>query len=328
MGRNMAIEINEKTNTDTDFTGFNLMVSSVISQMEKAIIGKESLVMDIFTALLAEGNILLEGVPGVAKTTVAKAFATTMGLDFKRIQFVPDILPSDITGSSIFDPKSGEFRVRRGPIFTNILLVDEINRASPKIQSALLEAMEEKQVSIDGVSYPLQEPFMVIATQNPIDITGTFTLPEAQVDRFMFKINLEYPREDEELAILKLKNLRSADIVEKALDKEKVKAMIDMVKSVYVDVKVMEYIKDLVLASRKHEKLLLGGSPRASISLLKASKAVAALNGRGYVTPDDIKQLAPKVFNHRLILKPEYEQEGVRPQDIVEDLLSTVKVPY
>ncbi|MDI6896009.1 AAA family ATPase [Methanocella conradii] len=322
----MAIEINEKTSMD--FTGFNLMVSSVMGQMRRAIIGKESLIMDIFTALLAEGNILLEGVPGVAKTTVAKAFATTMGLDFKRIQFVPDILPSDITGSSIFDQKSGEFRVRRGPIFTNILLVDEINRASPKIQSALLEAMEEKQVSIDGVSYPLQEPFMVIATQNPIDITGTFTLPEAQVDRFMFKINLEYPREDEELAILKLKNLGSADIVEKALDKEKVKAMIDMVKSVYVDVKVMEYIKGLVLASRKHEKLLLGGSPRASISLLKASKAVAALNGRGYVTPDDIKQLAPKVFNHRLILKPEYEQEGVRPQDIVEDLLSTVKVPY
>lgn len=326
MGINMAIEINEKTSMD--FTGFNLMVSSVMGQMRRAIIGKESLIMDIFTALLAEGNILLEGVPGVAKTTVAKAFATTMGLDFKRIQFVPDILPSDITGSSIFDQKSGEFRVRRGPIFTNILLVDEINRASPKIQSALLEAMEEKQVSIDGVSYPLQEPFMVIATQNPIDITGTFTLPEAQVDRFMFKINLEYPREDEELAILKLKNLGSADIVEKALDKEKVKAMIDMVKSVYVDVKVMEYIKGLVLASRKHEKLLLGGSPRASISLLKASKAVAALNGRGYVTPDDIKQLAPKVFNHRLILKPEYEQEGVRPQDIVEDLLSTVKVPY
>ncbi|AFD00169.1 MoxR-like ATPase [Methanocella conradii HZ254] len=322
----MAIEINEKTSMD--FTGFNLMVSSVMGQMRRAIIGKESLIMDIFTALLAEGNILLEGVPGVAKTTVAKAFATAMGLDFKRIQFVPDILPSDITGSSIFDQKSGEFRVRRGPIFTNILLVDEINRASPKIQSALLEAMEEKQVSIDGVSYPLQEPFMVIATQNPIDITGTFTLPEAQVDRFMFKINLEYPREDEELTILKIKNLESADIVEKALDKEKVKAMIDMVKSVYVDVKVMEYIKDLVLASRKHEKLLLGGSPRASISLLKASKAVAALNGRGYVTPDDIKQLAPKVFNHRLILKPEYEQEGVRPQDIVEDLLSTVKVPY
>lgn len=324
----MAIEINEKAYFDLDFTGFSSMVDSAIHQMEKAIIGKEYLVMDIFTALLAEGNILLEGVPGVAKTTVAKAFATTMGLDFKRIQFMPDILPSDITGSSIFDQKTGEFRVRMGPIFTNILLVDEINRASPKVQSALLEAMEEKQVSIDGVSYPLQEPFMVIATQNPIDITGTFTLPEAQVDRFMFKINMEYPREDEELAILKLKNLRSADIVEKALDKEKVKAMIDMVKSVYVDVNVMEYIKDLVLASRKHEKLLLGGSPRASISLLKASKAVAALNGRGYVTPDDIKQLAPKVFNHRLILKPEYEQEGVRPQDIVEDLLSTVKVPY
>jgi MoxR-like ATPase len=323
----MAIEINEKEYADIDFTGFSSMVGSVIRQMEKAIIGKKSLVMDIFTALLAEGNILLEGVPGVAKTTVAKAFATTMGLDFKRVQFVPDILPSDITGSSIFDQKTGESRVRWGPIFTNILLVDEINRASPKIQSALLEAMEEKQVSIDGVSYPLKQPFMVIATQNPIDITGTFTLPEAQVDRFMFKINLDYPLEDEELAILRLKNLESVDVVEKALDKEKVIAMIDMVKSVYVDARIMEYIKDLVLASRRHERLLLGGSPRASISLLKASKAVAALNGRGYVTPDDIKQLAPKVLNHRLILKPEYEQEGVKPEDIVEDLLSTVKVP-
>jgi MoxR-like ATPase len=323
----MAIEINEKEYADIDFTGFSSMVGSVIRQMEKAIIGKKSLVMDIFTALLAEGNILLEGVPGVAKTTVAKAFATTMGLDFKRVQFVPDILPSDITGSSIFDQKTGESRVRWGPIFTNILLVDEINRASPKIQSALLEAMEEKQVSIDGVSYPLKQPFMVIATQNPIDITGTFTLPEAQVDRFMFKINLDYPLEDEELAILRLKNLESVDVVEKALDKEKVIAMIDMVKSVYVDARIMEYIKDLVLASRRHERLLLGGSPRASISLLKASKAVAALKGRGYVTPDDIKQLAPKVLNHRLILKPEYEQEGVKPEDIVEDLLSTVKVP-
>ncbi len=323
----MVIEINENPAIGQDFTGFSSMVSAAIGQMRRAIIGKESLVLDIFTALLAGGNILLEGVPGVAKTTVAKAFATTMGLDFKRIQFVPDILPSDITGSSIFDQKIGESRVRWGPIFTNILLVDEINRASPKIQSALLEAMEEKQVSIDGVSYPLKQPFMVIATQNPIDIAGTFTLPEAQVDRFMFKINLDYPMEDEELAILRLKNLESVNVVEKALDREKVIAMIDMVKSVYVDARIMEYIKDIVMASRRHEKLLLGGSPRASISLLKASKAVAALNGRGYVTPDDIKQLAPNVLKHRLILKPEYEQEGLRPEDIIEDLLSTVKIP-
>jgi MoxR-like ATPase len=270
---------------------------------------------------------MLEGVPGVAKTTIAKVFATATGLDFKRIQFVPDIMPSDITGASIFNQKSLEFDVHKGPIFTNILLVDEINRASPKIQSSLLEAMEEKQVSIDGITYRLPEPFMVIATENPIDIIGTFPLPEAQIDRFMFKLDIRYPTYDEEFNLLKSKNADPTRPVEKVLGRDNVATMIERVNRVYIDDKVLEYIRDLVIASRQHDKLLLGASPRASIFLLRASKAVAALNGRDYVIPDDVKYLAPKVLNHRLILKPEFEQEGAAVNDVIEELLAKVKVP-
>lgn len=321
----MAVEVNKEAAGDVK--DFSLMADSVKAQTKRAIVGKESLVFDIFTALLAGGNIMLEGVPGVAKTTIAKVFARATGLDFKRIQFVPDIMPSDVTGGSIFNQKTMEFEVHKGPIFTNLLLVDEINRASPKVQSSLLEGMEEKQVSIDGITYPLPQPFMVIATENPIDIVGTFPLPEAQIDRFMFKLNIRYPSNDEELTLLKSKNIESGVSVEEALGREKVGYMIDVVKRVYIDDKVLEYIRDLVVASRQHEKLLLGASPRASISFLKASKAVAALNGRSYVIPDDVKYLAPRVLNHRLIMKPEYEQEGMTVDSIIEGLLATVKVP-
>lgn len=321
----MAVEV--KARAAPDIKDFGSMVTGVIDQTRRVIIGKEPLIYDIFTALLAGGNIVLEGVPGVAKTTIAKVFATATGLDFKRIQFVPDIMPSDITGASMFNQKSLEFDVHKGPVFTNILLVDEINRASPKIQSSLLEAMEEKQVSIDGITYRLPEPFMVIATENPIDIIGTFPLPEAQIDRFMFKLDIRYPTYDEEFDLLKSKNSGPTRSVEKVLGRENITAMIDCVNRVYIDDKVLEYIRDLVITSRQHDKLLLGASPRASISLLKASKAVAALNGRGYVIPDDVKYLAPKVLNHRLILKPEYEQEGATVNDIIEELLTKVKVP-
>lgn len=321
----MAVEV--KARAAPDIKDFGSMVTGVIDQTRRVIIGKEPLIYDIFTALLAGGNIVLEGVPGVAKTTIAKVFATATGLDFKRIQFVPDIMPSDITGASMFNQKSLEFDVHKGPVFTNILLVDEINRASPKIQSSLLEAMEEKQVSIDGITYRLPEPFMVIATENPIDIIGTFPLPEAQIDRFMFKLDIRYPTYDEEFDLLKSKNSGPTRSVEEVLGRENITAMIDCVNRVYIDDKVLEYIRDLVITSRQHDKLLLGASPRASISLLKASKAVAALNGRGYVIPDDVKYLAPKVLNHRLILKPEYEQEGATVNDIIEELLTKVKVP-
>ncbi len=321
----MAVEVKERSAPGVK--DFRSMATGVIDQSRRAIIGKEQLIYDIFTALLAGGNVMLEGVPGVAKTTIAKVFATATGLDFKRIQFVPDIMPSDITGGSIFNQKTLEFEVHKGPIFTNILLVDEINRASPKIQSSLLESMEESQVSIDGITYRLPEPFMVIATENPIDIIGTFPLPEAQIDRFMFKLDIRYPTDDEELRMLKLKNSDPAGSVEKVLGREGIMAMIDYVNHVYVDDKVLEYIRDLVITSRSHDKLLLGASPRASISLLKASKAVAALNGRNYVIPDDVKYLAPKVLTHRLILKPEHEQEGAAVSGVVEELLAKVKVP-
>ncbi|BAI60945.1 putative AAA ATPase [Methanocella paludicola SANAE] len=321
----MVIEVNSKA--ASGINDFSSMVDRVNAQTRRAIIGKESLVFDIFTALLAGGNIMLEGVPGVAKTTIAKVFAASTGLNFKRIQFVPDIMPSDITGGPVFNQKTMEFNVYKGPIFTNLLLADEINRASPKIQSSLLEAMEEKQVSINGVAYPLPEPFMVIATENPIDIIGTFPLPEAQIDRFMFKLDIDYPDNDDELALLKSKNAGSGVNIEDALNSEKVGYMIDTVKRVYIDDKVLEYIRDLVIASRRHEKLLLGASPRASISFLKASKAVAALRGRDYVIPDDVKYLVPRVLNHRLIVKPEYEQEGMTVNRIVEDLMAAVKVP-
>lgn len=321
----MAVEV--KARAAPDIKDFGSMVTGVIDQTRRVIIGKEPLIYDIFTALLAGGNIVLEGVPGVAKTTIAKVFATATGLDFKRIQFVPDIMPSDITGASMFNQKSLEFDVHKGPVFTNILLVDEINRASPKIQSSLLEAMEEKQVSIDGITYRLPEPFMVIATENPIDIIGTFPLPEAQIDRFMFRLDIRYPTYDEEFDLLKSKNSGPTRSVEEVLGRENITAMIECVNRVYIDDKVLEYIRDLVITSRQHDKLLLGASPRASISLLKASKAVAALNGRGYVIPDDVKYLAPKVLNHRLILKPEYEQEGATVNDITEELLTKVKVP-
>jgi MoxR-like ATPase len=320
----MAVELKDEM---YDMVSFKSVSSGVVGEVKKVVVGKDGLIEDIFIALLAGGNVLLEGVPGVAKTTIAKAFASAIGMEFKRIQFVPDILPSDVIGSSIFNQKDMSFNIHKGPVFTNILLVDEINRASPKIQSSLLEAMEEKQVSIDGITFQLPHPFMVITTQNPIDIMGTFPLPEAQIDRFMFKLNVDYPTPDEELGMLKSRNSRAMPEAAKVLSPEDVVRMIEMVKGIRVDEKVLEYIRDLVVASRQHEKLLLGASPRASISLMRASKAVAAMDGRDYVIPDDVKYLVPNVLGHRLIVKPEYELENVTSYDVASELLSSVKVP-
>jgi MoxR-like ATPase len=310
-----------------DMERFQSQALQVVGSVKKVIVGKEDMIVDLFIAMLAEGNVLLEGVPGVAKTSIAKAFASAMGLEFKRIQFVPDILPGDIIGMSIFNQRTGAFETRKGPIFTNILLVDEINRASPKIQSALLEAMEEKQVSIDGTTFRLPSPFMVITTQNPIDIAGTFPLPEAQIDRFMFKLDIGYLSPEDELAMLRVKNDREIVRQHPVLSRDDILALIGMARNVRVDDRVLTYIRDIIVASRSHEKLLLGGSPRASIALLKASKAMAAMNGRDYVIPDDVKYLLPKVLAHRLIIKPELELENLSAADIIDELLNEVPVP-
>ena len=310
-----------------DMSAFTALASQITGEIKKAIVGKDDLITDMLIALLSEGNVMLDGVPGLAKTTIAKTFASTLDLEFTRMQFVPDILPSDVTGSYVFSQKDSSLVLNKGPVFTNLLLVDEVNRASPKTQSALLEAMEEKQVTIEGSTFPLPRPFMVITTQNPIDVVGTFPLPEAQIDRFMFKLKVDYPTFEEELEILKMKESGEQGEVTKLLALDDVVSMINLVKRVYVDEKVLVYIRDLIMASRDHEKLLLGGSPRASIALLKASRAVAAIRGREYVIPDDVKYLAPKVLNHRLIVKPEYEFEDVSAASIVQELLNTVKVP-
>jgi MoxR-like ATPase len=321
----MAYNVIEKAPYGTE--DVKSRADAVIREINRVIVGKDELIRDIFIALLAEGNVMLEGVPGVAKTTIAKVFAQSIDLDFKRVQFLPDILPSDLIGTSIYDQRSSSFEVHRGPIFTNILLVDEINRASPKIQSALLEAMEEKQVSIEGTTYKLPYPFIVITTQNPIDIMGTFPLPEAQIDRFMFKLDVEYPTFEEEFNILKVKNEENGYSINKILDRESVTGLIKSVKNVHVDDKILYYIRDIVMASRINDKLLLGASPRASIAFLKASKAIALLDGRDYVIPDDIKYLAPKVLSHRLILKPEYEMDKHGTHEVIDEILNSVKVP-
>jgi MoxR-like ATPase len=310
-----------------DLSAFRTKAMSAVEETKKVIVGKDSLINDIFIALLAGGNILLEGIPGVAKTTIAKTFATATGLDFKRVQFVPDLLPSDILGANIYRQSDSTFEFHKGPIFTNILLVDEVNRASPKIQSSLLEAMEEKQVTVEGNTYQLPNPFMVVTTQNPKEIMGTFPLPESQIDRFMFKLNVDYPTPDEELGILKIKNTGARTSVSSVLRQRDIVGMIEVVDNIFVDEKVMTYIRNIVLASRSHPKVLIGGSPRASISLLKASKAYAALQGREYVLPDDIKYLLPKVLEHRLIVKPEYELENVTSLDIIKELLESIEVP-
>lgn len=307
---------------------FQSQALQVLKSVKQVIIGKDELIIDLFIAMLAEGNVLIEGIPGVAKTSIAKAFASAINMDFKRIQFVPDILPGDIVGMSIYNQRTGAFETRRGPIFTNILLVDEINRASPKIQSALLEAMEEKQVSIDGTTFPLPSPFMVITTQNPLDIAGTFPLPEAQIDRFMFKLDVGYLNPEEELDLLRFKRDQPAAGVDHGtVRREDVLRLIDIVRQVRVDDLVLEYIRDLIVASRTHEKLFLGGSHRASLALLRASRAVAMISGREFVLPDDVKYLVPKVLSHRLIVRPELELEGVTSQVIIEELLETVPVP-
>ncbi|MEM4561321.1 MAG: MoxR family ATPase [Desulfurococcaceae archaeon] len=293
------------------------------------IVEKETEAKILTACLISRGHALIEGVPGIAKTTLAKSIARLFNLEFKRIQMTPDLLPADILGFYIYDPRTGEFKLRMGPIFTNILLVDEINRASPRTQSALLEAMQERQVTIEGYTFKLEEPFMVIATQNPIEMEGVFPLPEAQVDRFLVKVETGYPSSEGFKNILKrIDEIELAvEEIKPVFDKEQILKIMEEVKKVYVDDSIYDYIVKVVEETRTHPAVKLGGSPRAGIAILRLSKAWAYLEGRNYVIPDDVKIVAKPALVHRIILKPEYEVEGVRANRVIEDVLAKVPVP-
>lgn len=300
----------------------------ILAEVSKVIIGKTQEIKLIEACLFAGGHVLLEGVPGVAKTSMAKALANSLGLKFDRIQFTPDLLPSDIVGTNIFDQKASDFKIRKGPIFGNIILADEINRASPKTQSALLEAMQERQVTIEGTTLPLPSPFIVLATQNPIEFEGTYPLPEAQIDRFLMRVEIGYPTREETLLILK--NLRGVmeTKVRPVADEKSLQGLIpSAIWAVNVDDSIRGYIADIVEASRSHPAVRLGGSPRAATSLQVGSAAFASIEGRSYVVPDDVKRVAPYVLAHRLVLRQEAILDGVTQSTIVNQVIQSTKVP-
>ena len=305
----------------------------ITQEMHKAVVGQDELVEMLIVAVLAGGHILLEGVPGTAKTLSIRTLARIFNVSFARIQFTPDLMPSDILGTSIYDPASQQFNLKKGPIFAGLLLADEVNRTPPKTQSALLEAMEERRVTIDGISHTLPAPFLVCATQNPIEYEGTYPLPEAQLDRFMLKVSVAYPSEAEEQNILarvqsgfRAANLDTAHILP-ALEDSELPRYLGEVERVRVELPVQRYIVQIIRSTRDNRHLMLGASPRAAITLLNTARALAAIRGRGYATPDDVKTMARPVLRHRLIVRPESEIEGYTSDRIVEDVLSSVEVP-
>jgi len=300
----------------------------VINNVEKVIIGKHEEIELTLVGLLCRGHLLIEDVPGVGKTMLARSIAKSIGCTFRRIQFTPDMLPSDVTGVTVFNQKTQEFEFRPGPVMAQIVLTDEINRATPKTQSALLEAMQEQQVTVDGVTYPIPEPFLVLATQNPIEYEGTFPLPEAQLDRFMMRISLGYPSPEDEIAILDSQQyVHPVETLEQAIDVRELLDAQEKVKEVYVDPLVKEYIVALVNATRDHPDVYLGASPRGSLALYKTGRARAALLGRDYVIPDDIKALAITTLAHRLIVSPSARIKEVDPRAVIEETLESVPVP-
>jgi MoxR-like ATPase len=315
----------------TDLTALSDAVMRVRKQIQSIIVGQDDLVKQIITALLADGHVLLEGVPGVAKTLSAKLTAKSLDVKFSRIQFTPDLMPSDVLGTPVFNPREGSFDFKRGPLFSNIILIDEINRAPAKTQSALFEAMEERQITIDGKTYAMEPPFMVIATQNPIEQEGTYRLPEAQLDRFLFKVVVPYPTEEEEFRILRQFNdFGGADVlatVQAVLGPDEIAKLRRLVKSFVIEEKLLQFIASFVHHTRNHKSIYLGGSPRASLAIMNASKALAAINGRDFVIPDDILEVIPPVLRHRIILSPEKEMEGITEDVVLKQILQTMDIP-
>jgi methanol dehydrogenase regulatory protein len=301
------------------------------SEIAKVIVGQESMVEHLLAALLANGHVIIEGVPGVAKTVTAKLLAKTIDIGFSRIQFTPDLMPSDILGTSVFNVKTSEFEFKKGPIFSNFILIDEINRSPAKTQAALFEVMEERQVTMDGIRYEMEAPFMVVATQNPIEHEGTYRLPEAQLDRFLFKIEVKYPTLNQEIEIIsnqhKTKSNDKTQAVNKVISREQLKKYQDIVKNIVVEPHLIEYIAKITIATRENQFLYLGASPRASLALLNASKAFAAIRGRDFVTPEDIKEASYAVLRHRIAVSPEREMEGLSTDEVIRQILEGIEIP-
>lgn len=314
-----------------DLSPVTSKVEQIRTEMERFIIGQTEMIDLLLIGVFTGGHILLEGVPGVAKTLSARVMAKTISADFSRIQFTPDMMPSDIIGTSVFNMKTSDFMFKKGPIFTNIVLIDEINRSPAKTQAALFEVMEEKQITYDGNTYKMEFPFLVVATQNPVEQEGTYRLPEAQLDRFLFKVNLEYPTLEEEQRILnRYKNSVSApDVssIKAVISAEDIKAILRLLEQVRIEEQILKYIAEITLETRTHGKLYLGASPRASLSMMKASKALAAMRGRDFVVPDDVQYVAFHVLNHRIILTAEAEMEGMTAQNIIQEIIQKIEVP-
>ncbi len=314
-----------------DLTLVRRAIDSVKDELLKVIVGQEELMDLLIAAILCDGHVLIEGVPGIAKTMTAKLLAKTIAADFSRIQFTPDLMPSDVVGTMVFNMQNSQFYFNEGPVFSNIVLIDEINRAPAKTQSALFEVMEERQVTVDGKTYPMGFPFFVIGTQNPIEQEGTYKLPEAQLDRFLFKINMSYPSLEEEKSILRrfkedFKQVKTAEVVS-VLRGDEIRECQSIVEKVHIKDELLDYIAAIIHNTRNNGDLFLGASPRASLSILKTSKAIAAMNGRDFVIPEDIQYVAYPVLNHRIMLTPEREMEGYSTEDVIKDIIKKIEVP-
>lgn len=315
----------------TDLSELGNAVERIKATLAKIIVGQQESIDLLLTGILADGHILIEGVPGVAKTLTAKLIAKSIDAQYSRIQFTPDLMPSDILGTSVFNPKTTEFEFKQGPIFGNIILIDEINRAPAKTQSALFEVMEERQITIDGQTYQMQPPFTVLATQNPVEHEGTYRLPEAQLDRFIFKIEIKYPSLDEEIAILTQQHQqKSADQlkdVAPVMSSKEIISIRQTVMGLHVEEKILVYVARIIHETRNNKSLYLGGSPRASLAIVSAAKAIAAIRGRDFITPDDVIYVATPVLRHRIMLTPDKEMEGVTPDDVIGQIIQKIEVP-
>jgi MoxR-like ATPase len=315
----------------TDLSALNEAVMSLRNEIKKVIVGQDEMVRLIVAALLADGHVLIEGVPGVAKTLTAKLVARSLDIGFSRIQFTPDLMPSDVLGTPVFNPQQGSFEFKKGPVFSNIVLIDEINRAPAKTQSALFEIMEEKQATVDGKTYLMAAPFMVLATQNPIEQEGTYRLPEAQLDRFLFKVLVPYPTEIEEVTILsqfhQMGNAPVQEMVKPVLSGAQIISLRQQIKTLIIEEKLLQFIARFIHQTRNHKSIYLGASPRASLAVMNASKAIAAINGRDFVTPEDILDVLSPVLRHRIILSPDKEMEGITGDEVIRQIVQSMDIP-